>query len=83
MTNGQKGRADRTAASPRHRLKRRRPRTLISHLAPRVAVDPMLMGILLQGRQGSGQTTSPGLTVAGKQNEFRHRINGENRFLLL
>ena len=42
MTEGQKGRTDPAAASLRHRLRRRPPKTLVSHPATCVAVDRWL-----------------------------------------
>jgi len=68
-----------------------RPKTLVSHLTPCVAVDPMFARIRFpEHRQGSGRATSSALTVPGKWNEagcvFRgswQRIDGKNCFLLL
>jgi hypothetical protein len=61
-----------------------RPKTLVSHLAPCVAVDPTLARIRFpEHRQGSGRATSSALSVPDKRNEAWQRIDGKNCFLLL
>lgn len=49
MTDSQKVEPIRPRRQLRHRPRRRPPKTLVSHLAPRVVADPMLTGIRLPG----------------------------------